>query len=110
MTIHEIASKSSIYEANHQETANLLRLLRAAPPKYMPYIPKIHKTVSPASKLTPPPIPSRPNMGLANRTAPAANALRTKPFAAKRDPEYRGYENGKYMNMHWIIMKTPDTA
>ena len=61
----------------------------------MKYIPKIHNTVSPPSKLTAPSIPSESNIGLAYKMAPAANAALANPFAANRDPEYCAYVNGK---------------
>jgi hypothetical protein len=77
----------NVVATTHHQLANRLHFLSAAPPKYIPYTPKIHRTVSPASRLTPPSVPSRANIGPANRTAPAAKVLCTNPFAANSDPE-----------------------
>lgn len=54
----------------------------------------IPKTLKPASKLTPFPMPNLRNMGLANRTAAKAKAERQRSLPAKREAAYWGYDIG----------------
>lgn len=58
-------------------------------------MPKIQRTLRLASSVTPPEILIPLNVGRAKRIAAPANKLRAKPFAAKSDPEYLGYVNGR---------------
>ena len=54
----------------------------------------IPRTLRPARRLTPLPMPNLRNMGLANRIAAKAKAERHKSLPAKSEAAYCGYDIG----------------
>lgn len=66
-----------------QLKANRLLFLIDFPNRNRTPMPIVQRTINPASRLTPPSIPSLSNMGRENRIAANANKLRDRLFAEK---------------------------